>query len=61
LSGNPAKEIKKRNNPETIEKLLKIKWWNWSLKRIKENMDLLLSDRIDESIAKNMENNIKNP
>ncbi len=54
VAGIPAREIKKRYEPETIEKLLKLKWWNWSIKRIKENLDLLLSDKIDEFIAKNM-------
>lgn len=28
--GNPAKLIKKRFSDETINKLLSIKWWNWS-------------------------------
>jgi acetyltransferase-like isoleucine patch superfamily enzyme len=55
VAGCPAHEIKKRYDPETIEKLLELKWWNWSLKKIKENLDLLLSDRIDEFIAKNIE------
>ncbi|XHH07501.1 MAG: CatB-related O-acetyltransferase [Candidatus Bathyarchaeia archaeon] len=55
VAGIPAREIKKRYDAETVEKLLKIKWWNWSLKRIKENMDLLLSDRIDEFIGRNMD------
>jgi acetyltransferase-like isoleucine patch superfamily enzyme len=53
VAGCPAKEIRKRYDSETIEKLLKLKWWDWSLKKIKENLDLLLSDRIDEFIAKN--------
>jgi acetyltransferase-like isoleucine patch superfamily enzyme len=55
VAGIPAKEIKKRYDAETVDKLLKIKWWNWSLKRIKENMDLLLSDRIQEFIAINLD------
>ncbi|MGD6809360.1 MAG: CatB-related O-acetyltransferase [Candidatus Bathyarchaeia archaeon] len=58
VAGIPAREIKKRYDPKTIEKLLKLKWWNWSLKKIKENMDLLLSDRIDEFIARNTDSNI---
>jgi virginiamycin A acetyltransferase len=55
VAGCPAREIRKRYSPETIEKLLKLKWWNWSLKKIKDNLDLLLSDRIEEFIARNLE------
>ncbi len=55
VAGIPAREIKKRYDPQTIENLLKLKWWNWSIKKIKENMDLLLSDRIEEFISKNLE------
>lgn len=39
--GVPAKVIKYRFTPDEIEKLLKIKWWNWSDEQIKKNIDLL--------------------
>ena len=29
-AGNPAKFIRKRFDDETIEKLLKSKWWDWT-------------------------------
>jgi virginiamycin A acetyltransferase len=51
--GNPAREIRKRFDDETIAKLLKIRWWNWDIKRIKENMPLLLSSNIKEFVEKN--------
>lgn len=35
--GNPAKMIKKRFNDETIEKLLKLQWWNWDDDLIKQS------------------------
>lgn len=41
--GNPANLIKKRFSEEKIHELLKLKWWNWSLPRILENMDILLA------------------
>lgn len=36
--GNPAKVVKKRFSDETIEKLLKIKWWDWDKERIYNNL-----------------------
>jgi acetyltransferase-like isoleucine patch superfamily enzyme len=53
VAGNPARVIKKRFDDETIEKLLKIKWWNWNLQKVKENMPLMMSNRIDEFIQRN--------
>ena len=35
------KIIKYRFSKETIDKLLKIQWWNWTDEKIKENLDLL--------------------
>ncbi|MBI5324137.1 MAG: CatB-related O-acetyltransferase [Ignavibacteriae bacterium] len=40
VGGVPAKIISKRFSDEQIEKLLKIKWWNWDYEKIKENSDL---------------------
>lgn len=37
--GNPAREIKKRFTNSQIEKLEKIKWWNWDHDKIKENLN----------------------
>lgn len=37
--GNPAKVIKYRFDEKTIKKLLKISWWNWDSKKIKESLD----------------------
>lgn len=45
--GNPAREIKKRFNQLQIEKLLEIKWWNWPIKKIKKNIELLCSGNVD--------------
>jgi len=53
VAGNPAKVIRKRFDQEIIDKLLKIKWWDWDIQRIKDNMPLLLSDRIQELVEKN--------
>lgn len=37
VAGNPARPIRKRFDNETITKLLQIKWWDMSDKRITEN------------------------
>jgi len=50
VGGLPAKEIKKRFNDEQIQKLLKIKWWDWDTNRIRKsteffsNIDLFLKN-----------------
>jgi acetyltransferase-like isoleucine patch superfamily enzyme len=41
VAGNPAQVIRYRFQPETIEKLLKLKWWNWDLEHILKNLDVL--------------------
>lgn len=35
-AGNPAKMIRKRFDDYTIEKLLKVQWWNWSDDKIEK-------------------------
>ena len=52
VGGNPAKHIKFRFDEETISKLLKIKWWDWDDKKIKENVNLIFNHNIDEFIGK---------
>lgn len=37
-AGNPAKLIKKRFSEEVIQKLLDMKWWNWEIEKINENV-----------------------
>lgn len=50
VGGNPAKHIKYRFCSNQIEKLLQIKWWNWSDYRINAYMSLILSNNIDKFI-----------
>jgi len=47
VGGNPAKEIKKRFPDTTIEKLLKLKWWDWSIEKITENIQNLTDNKIE--------------
>ena len=41
--GNPQRVIRKRFNDEEIAKLLELKWWDWPIERIKENVYTLCS------------------
>ena len=50
VGGNPAKFIKYRFNPEQIESLLKIKWWEWDDKKINTYVPLLCNSNIDNFI-----------
>lgn len=36
VGGVPAKPIRKRFNNDVIEALLKIKWWNWDIEKIRQ-------------------------
>ncbi|MNQ99528.1 Chloramphenicol acetyltransferase [compost metagenome] len=39
VGGVPSKVIKFKHNPESIEALNKIGWWNWPEKKIKANVN----------------------
>ena len=43
VGGNPAKPIKKRFSDEEIAFLLKLKWWNWPIEKITENLNAITS------------------
>ena len=39
--GNPARVVKYRFDAETIKKFMAVKWWNWDIKKIYDNVPLL--------------------
>lgn len=41
VGGNPAREIRKRFEEKEIEHLLKLRWWDWDIEKITENVQLL--------------------
>ena len=41
VAGNPARVVKYRFDEATIKKFLAVKWWNWSLDKIKANLPLM--------------------
>ena len=52
VGGNPAKIIKYRFDEYTIEKLLKIKWWDFDEDELVKIIPLLLSTNIQELIRR---------
>lgn len=38
--GNPARILRFRFDDDTIESLLRIRWWDWSYEKLKENLPL---------------------
>lgn len=41
VGGNPADRLRKRFDDNTVDKLLEMRWWDWPIKKITENVDLL--------------------
>ena len=41
VGGVPAKRIRKRFPEKTISELLKLKWWDWTFKKISQNMEFI--------------------
>ena len=52
VGGAPAKKIRNRFDEISIEKLLKIKWWNRSEEKISEAVPLLSSENMNEFLKK---------
>lgn len=50
VGGNPAKEIKKRFDDETIATLLDIKWWDWDIEKITRHTQNLTGVRVNNLI-----------
>lgn len=48
VGGNPAKVIKKRFSDEIIERLLKLKWWDWDIEKITRNVQYLTDVDIEK-------------
>ena len=48
VGGNPAEEIKKRFDDATIAKLLQLAWWDWPEEKIRRNIAILCSSRLEE-------------
>lgn len=47
VGGNPAREIKKRFTDDTIQRLLKLKWWDWNIEKITKNLQHITNINVD--------------
>lgn len=45
--GNPAKEIRRRFDDETVERLFRIQWWGWPLDVVISRISLLSNTDVD--------------
>ena len=50
VGGNPAKVIKKRFPDETIQQLLDLKWWDWDIEKITQNVRQLTGNRVEDLV-----------
>ena len=48
VGGNPAKEIRKRFPEAKIKELLDVRWWDWPIEKITENVQNLTGNNIDK-------------
>lgn len=48
VGGVPAKEIKKRFDGETIDKLLRLQWWNWPYEKIRQALPYIMKGEMDK-------------
>ncbi|PSB02081.1 chloramphenicol acetyltransferase [Merismopedia glauca CCAP 1448/3] len=44
VAGNPAKLIKRRFNDEVTSILLQLKWWDWEIQKINENLPIIFGN-----------------
>lgn len=41
MVGNPAREVRRRFDPETVARLLAVAWWDWPAAKITRNLDAI--------------------
>jgi acetyltransferase-like isoleucine patch superfamily enzyme len=48
VAGNPARTIRMRFPDHIIQQLLKVRWWDWDLERIRRSIPLLMQSDISK-------------
>jgi virginiamycin A acetyltransferase len=48
VAGNPAVEVRRRFSDDDVERLLRIRWWDWPIERISEHVRLLMAGDVAE-------------
>ncbi|WP_298430285.1 CatB-related O-acetyltransferase [uncultured Jannaschia sp.] len=41
VAGNPAREVRRRFDAPTVDRLLRVAWWDWDVARITRNLDAI--------------------
>lgn len=52
--GNPGRVVKKRFDDATIKALLEIRWWDWNIEKINEEVYLLCNSDVDSFIKRHL-------
>lgn len=47
VGGNPAQIIRFRFDEKTIERLLKLSWWDWEIEKIVENIENIYENNLE--------------
>ena len=50
VGGTPAKEIRKRFDDATIQRLLSLKWWDWPVNKIRQCLPYIAEGNLNELI-----------
>lgn len=48
VGGTPAKEIRKRYDEQTIDRLLRLKWWDWPKEKIRQSLPQLMNGALND-------------
>ncbi|GLZ31249.1 acetyltransferase [Lentzea sp. NBRC 105346] len=48
VGGNPAKVVKQRYSDEDIERLLRVKWWDWPVEKVTRHLRVLMAGTPEE-------------
>jgi acetyltransferase-like isoleucine patch superfamily enzyme len=51
VAGNPGRFIRRRFDDQTIERLLRVRWWDWDQGRIERFLPLMLAGDIEAFLA----------
>ena len=51
VGGVPAKEIRKRFDAETIKQLRMLKWWDWSINKIRQGLSYITQGKLNELLT----------
>jgi acetyltransferase-like isoleucine patch superfamily enzyme len=51
VAGNPATRLRSRFDDLTVQRLLRLAWWDWDEARIRRHLPLMLSARIEEFLS----------